>query len=86
VVAKLMAVCVALFLLGGAVQAANLHAASAIAVELSVDLDDPPAEVIVPVEPIVAPPLRHGTLIEMPPITQLLTYAFAPRMDRPPRN
>lgn len=81
-----MAVCVALILLGGAVQAADFHVASATAVELSVDFDDAPADVIVPIEPIVVPPLGHAILIDMPPVTQLITYAFAPRMDRPPRN
>jgi hypothetical protein len=89
VVAKLMAVCMALILFGGVVQAARFHVASTAAVELSVDPGDPgdrPADVVVPVEPIVAPPLGHGIAIEMPPITQLITYRFAPRMDRPPRN
>jgi hypothetical protein len=85
VVAKLIAVCMALILFGGVVQAADVHVASATAVELSVGLDDAPA-VIVSVEPILAPLLRHGITIEMPPITQLITYLFAPRMERPPRN
>ena len=81
-----MAVCVALFLLGGAVQASGFHAASTAAVELSVSADDSPCDIVVPLEPTFELPLRHGIQIEMPPITQLITYTFAPRMDRPPRN
>jgi hypothetical protein len=84
--AKLIAVCVALFLLGGAVQAAGFHAPSTAAVELSVSADEAPADVVVTVEPTLELPVRHGIQIEMPPITQLITYTFAPRMDRPPRN
>jgi hypothetical protein len=85
-VAKLMAVCMALFLLGGTVQAAGFHAPSTAAVELSVAPDDAPADVVVPLEPAFELPLRDLLPIEMPPVTQLITYAFAPRMDRPPRN
>ncbi|HET9988020.1 MAG TPA: hypothetical protein VFQ65_05865 [Kofleriaceae bacterium] len=82
-VAKLMAVCMALFLVGGAAQAAGYSVAAPAA---AVELTDTPADIIVPVEPVLLPLIRHGLTIEMPPITQLITYTFAPRMDRPPRN
>ena len=73
----------ALFLIGGVAQAADLSVGTSAA---SVELVDTPTNIVVPHEPEVVPPLRHGVSIEMPPITQLITYVFAPRMDRPPRN
>jgi len=73
----------ALFLIGGVARAADL---SVTAPAASVELVDAPAVIVVPREPVVVPPIRHGMSIEMPPITQLITYTFAPRMDRPPRN
>jgi hypothetical protein len=84
VVAKLMAVCAVLLLLGGAVQAADYHATPATAA--AIELDDRPVDIVVPIEPVLALPIRHGISIEMPRITQLITYVFASRMDRPPRN
>ena len=81
-----MAVCVTLFLLGGSVRADGVDGPSTAAVELSVELADAPVDVVVPIEPTFELPLRHVVPIEMPPVTQLITYAFAPRMDRPPRN
>ena len=84
-VAKLIALCVALFLLGGTVQAATTHV-DAVPTVTMLDLDATPDDFVVAVEPVLAPPIDHGIAIEMPPITQLIAYAFAPRMDRPPRN
>lgn len=85
-VAKLIALCVALFLLGGTVQAANAHVDAAAATVTMLDLDTTQDDFVVKAEPVLAPPIDHGIAIEMPPITQLIAYAFAPRMDRPPRN
>lgn len=85
-VAKLIAMCMALFLFGGTVQAAGFHAPSTAAVELSIDHGDSPADLVVPIEPTFELPVRDHIPIEMPLVTQLIAYAFAPRMDRPPRN
>ena len=73
----------ALFLVGGVAQAADLSIG---ATADSVELVGSPADIVVPHEPEVVLPIRHGVSIEMPPITQLITYVFASRMDRPPRN
>lgn len=82
-VVKLIGFCMALFLVGGIAQAADLSVGASTA---SVELVDQPADIVVPHEPEAVRPIRHGVLIEMPPVTKLITYAFAPRMDRPPRN
>ena len=82
-VVRLLALCMALFLVGGIANAAEVSVGATAA---SVELVDTPADIIVPHEPEISAPIRHGISIEMPPITQLITYSFAPRMDRPPRN
>lgn len=83
VVVRLLAICIALFLVGGAAHAADPSIGASPA---SVELVDAPVDLLVPREPELVPPIRQHVPIEMPAITQLITYAFAPRMDRPPRN
>jgi len=82
-----MAVVVALFLLGGVTQAANVHAAtSTSAVELgdaSLDLGD----LGVSVEPVQAvAPIRQTLTIVMPSLDQPMVSPLAPRTFRPPRG
>ncbi|MEO8554078.1 MAG: hypothetical protein ABI678_29085 [Kofleriaceae bacterium] len=82
-ISKILAICVVMLLLGGAVQAADFH----VAATATVELDDPAIDVVVPVEPVVTfAPLRHAIAIEMPGLPEPLTSGFAPRMDRPPRT
>jgi hypothetical protein len=86
VVAKVMAVVVALFLLGGVAQSASFHATSASVVELdaaSTDLGD----CVVPVEPAqTRAPIRQSISIVMPSPEEPIASAFAPRTFRPPRG
>jgi len=80
---KVLAVCVALLLLGGAVQAADFHVASTATVEL----DTPAIDLVVaPVEPVatVVPPCPAVVVVTPPPLAPI-TSVFAPSMDRPPR-
>jgi hypothetical protein len=86
VVAKVMAVVVALFLLGGVTQAAGFHGATSTAVELddaSFDLGD----LVVPNEPVkTIAPIRQTIAIVMPSLDSPIASAFAPRTFRPPRG
>jgi hypothetical protein len=82
VVAKVMAVVVALFLLGGTVSATNFHVATS-----TVELDDAPVDAVVPVQPVLAiAPIRHTITIVMPSLDEPNASAFAPRTFRPPRG
>jgi hypothetical protein len=89
VVAKVMAVVVALFLLGGVAQAAGFHAATSTAVVLddaSLDVSDL-GDVVVPVEPVqTVAPIRQAIVIVMPSLAPPIASAFAPRTFRPPRG
>lgn len=78
-----MAVVVALFLLGGTVQAANFHVGSSAAVELA----DRSVDLVVPVAPVLTvAPIRHTITIVMPSVDDPITSSHAPRAFRPPRG
>lgn len=81
-IAKVLAVCVALLFLGGAVQAADFH----VGATATVELDEPANAVAAPLEPVVAlVPIREVIVIATPPPSPPFTVALAPRLDRPPR-
>ena len=79
-----MAVFVALFLLGGAVQAANHVAAPA---ACAIELDDSSAlDVALPAPVAVIAVVRATSPIVMPAVAPLIAVPFAARTFRPPRG
>lgn len=78
-----MAVVVVLFLLGGAVAAANFDKATSPTVQVQ---DDHSIDVV-QLEPVpTMAPTRYAIMIVMPSINEPIAAAFAPRTFRPPRG
>jgi len=90
VLARLLSAFVALAVIFGAVQVAELHAPSVApvaAAEMDVAAAPIDMELNVPVIPIVTRvPLRQLVPIEMPSLDGFVVTALAPRTFRPPRS